>query len=69
MTANLWGVTKKSLLPVILTVVCLVAVLPFNSPVLAAPPPFSGGSGTNSNPYIIANEADLDSMATYYLNL
>jgi len=53
--------------PMIAIILCL-ATLPLNYPVLAAPPTYSGGSGTSSDPYLIANEADLDSMATFYLN-
>ena len=51
-----------------IAIILCLATLPLNYPVLAAPPTYSGGSGTSSDPYLIANEADLDSMATFYLN-
>ena len=51
----------KKLLSVLLTVLMLLTVLPLAT--FTASAVFSGGSGTSSSPYLIANNADMSALA------
>ena len=65
MKKTLWKFLKKLLIPIMLVaILCSVAILPLNSPVLATGL-YSGGSGTSLNPYLISTEADVNSLASY----
>jgi hypothetical protein len=67
LTKKWWRCIKNPLLPIIIVaILCLALILPLGIPVLASDPTYSGGSGSSSDPYIIANKTDLDAMATFY---
>jgi uncharacterized membrane protein (UPF0136 family) len=69
---KMWRCIKNPLLPIIIVaILCLALILPLGIPVLASSPPptYFDGSGTNLDPYIIANEQDIDNMANYYNNV
>ena len=69
MKKTLRHLLKKLLATVIIvSILCSVAVFPLRSPV-SATGLYSGGSGTSSDPYLIANATDLGTMATFYAGL
>jgi fibronectin-binding autotransporter adhesin len=61
-------VTRILMTLLVMVVPCLASLLPAASPVAAADPTYSGGSGTHSDPFIISTEQDLVDMGNYYLN-
>ena len=60
--ANMKKLSKK-VLAILLTLTIVLPLLPsFSLPVFAAGGSFGGGDGSNSNPYIITDAADLDAV-------
>jgi The GLUG motif len=65
-TKKWWHNLKNLFVPITLVIVCVAVTLPLDSPVSAQTGPGLSGNGTISNPYVIANEGDLETMAAFY---